>query len=178
MLSALHLSFILLPLPSWITACLRCVSKRRAEWQKEGSQRLSFPALRHGWSSVAWPCDPHTSLWPFALVRSSTSWLASNLAGFFLFFNAISFFKKISLGSELTMGLCEAWKYLVIFQRNHSYIWVHFCTCVRWHACISTEESVAKMVDQPNSLNIYWGCLVSFCLVISFNLSVLVDSLI
>lgn len=43
----------------------------------------------------------------------------------------------------------------VIFQRNHSYICVCLCTCVQWHACISAEEKVAKMVDQTNILNIY-----------------------
>jgi len=26
---------------------------------------------------------------------------------------------------------------------------------VQWHACISAEEKVAKMVDQTNILNIY-----------------------
>lgn len=53
-----------MPLPSWITACLPCMSRRRAEWQKEGSQRFNFPAPQHGWSSVTQPviltrcCDP------------------------------------------------------------------------------------------------------------------------
>lgn len=125
------------------------------------------------------PCDPHTLLWPFALVRSSTSCLASNLPCFFLkLFLSHFLFKKIRLRSELTMGIWEALKYFVIFQRNHSYICVCVCTRVQWNACISTEEKVAKTVDQTNSLNIYWGCLVSFCLVISFNLAVLVVSLI
>lgn len=58
------------------------------------------------------------------------------------------------------------------------FVCVCFCTCVQWHVCISSEEKVAKILDQANSLNIYRGCLVSFCLVISFNLPVLVVSLI
>lgn len=40
-------------------------------------------------------------------------------------------------------------------EKPQLHLCVCLCTRVQWHVSISSEETVAKMVDQANGLNIY-----------------------